>query len=58
MITHELPPRHEMMNAFLNRDAGYDGVFVTAVATTGICRVPRASHGRKTWISFPRPETR
>jgi hypothetical protein len=50
MITHELPPRHEMMNAFLNRDAGYDGVFVTAVATTGIFCRPSCT-ARK-----PRPE--
>lgn len=39
MITIELPPHDEMLNAFLQRDAGYDGVFVTAVTTTGIfCR--------------------
>ena len=50
MITHELPPRDEMMNAFLNRDAGYDGVFVTAVATTGIFCRPSCT-ARK-----PRPE--
>lgn len=38
MIT-DLPPRDEMMAAFLGRDAAYDGVFVTAVTTTGIfCR--------------------
>jgi len=50
MITHELPPRHEMMTAFLNRDASYDGVFVTAVATTGIFCRPSCT-ARK-----PRPE--
>ena len=34
-----LPPRPEMLAAFLERDASYDGVFVTAVRTTGIfCR--------------------
>jgi AraC family transcriptional regulator of adaptative response/methylated-DNA-[protein]-cysteine methyltransferase len=39
-----------MMNAFLNRDASYDGVFVTAVATTGIFCRPSCT-ARK-----PRPE--
>ncbi len=35
----ELPPHDEMMVAFLGRDSSYDGVFVTAVTTTGIfCR--------------------
>ncbi len=39
MITVELPPRDEMLAAFLGRNADYDGVFVTAVTTTGIfCR--------------------
>lgn len=34
-----LPPRAEMERAFSRRDAGYDGVFFTAVRTTGIfCR--------------------
>ncbi len=39
-ITHRpLPPRDEMLRAFLSRDECFDGVFVTAVATTGIfCR--------------------
>lgn len=37
--TGELPARETMLEAFLNRDADYEGVFVTAVATTGIfCR--------------------
>jgi AraC family transcriptional regulator of adaptative response/methylated-DNA-[protein]-cysteine methyltransferase len=50
MITHELPPHDEMMSAFLGRDSDYDGVFITAVATTGIfCRPSCAA--RK-----PRPE--
>lgn len=36
---HELPPHDEMMRAFLDRDASYDGVFFTCVRTTGIfCR--------------------
>jgi AraC family transcriptional regulator of adaptative response/methylated-DNA-[protein]-cysteine methyltransferase len=34
-----LPPEGEMWAAFSRRDADYDGIFVTAVATTGIfCR--------------------
>jgi AraC family transcriptional regulator of adaptative response/methylated-DNA-[protein]-cysteine methyltransferase len=39
MIRPSLPPRDEMMEAFLSRDASYEGVFVTAVRTTGVfCR--------------------
>lgn len=35
----DLPPEAEMWRAFTERDAGYDGVFFTAVRTTGIfCR--------------------
>lgn len=35
----ELPARETMLDAFLNRDEDYEGVFVTAVVTTGIfCR--------------------
>ena len=34
-----LPPAQEMWDAFTERDPAYDGIFVTAVATTGIfCR--------------------
>lgn len=34
-----LPPRAEMLRAFLDADADYDGVFLTGVRTTGIfCR--------------------
>lgn len=51
MITTELPSRDEMLSAFLGRDAEYDGVFVTAVTTTGIfcrpscpARKPRPEH--------------
>src|SRR6186997_552557 len=33
------PPREEMVRAFLDSDTAYDGVFFTAVKTTGIfCR--------------------
>lgn len=39
METMTLPPRSEMLEAFLERDPSYDGLFVTAVRTTGIfCR--------------------
>jgi AraC family transcriptional regulator of adaptative response/methylated-DNA-[protein]-cysteine methyltransferase len=39
METMTLPSREEMLTAVMSRDAGYDGVFVTAVRTTGIfCR--------------------
>lgn len=39
MDTTTLPRRDEMMAAFLARDPSYEGVFVTAVRTTGIfCR--------------------
>jgi AraC family transcriptional regulator, regulatory protein of adaptative response / methylated-DNA-[protein]-cysteine methyltransferase len=38
-MTQSLPPRPEMLAAFLDADPGYEGVFVTAVKTTGIfCR--------------------
>lgn len=38
-MTQSLPPRPEMLTAFLDADPGYEGVFVTAVKTTGIfCR--------------------
>ncbi|MBI3908773.1 MAG: XRE family transcriptional regulator, partial [Pseudomonas fluorescens] len=34
-----LPPRAEMVRAMLERDTSYEGVFFTAVKTTGIfCR--------------------
>ena len=39
MITRELPPTPVMLEAFLERDSSYDGVFITGVETTGIfCR--------------------
>lgn len=39
MNTHTLPPRPEMLRAFTRRDPAYEGVFLTAVRTTGIfCR--------------------
>jgi AraC family transcriptional regulator of adaptative response/methylated-DNA-[protein]-cysteine methyltransferase len=37
--TQALPPRTEMIEAFLTGDASYDGIFFTGVRTTGIfCR--------------------
>lgn len=39
MNTHTLPAQSEMISAFLSADGAYDGVFYTAVKTTGIfCR--------------------
>lgn len=50
MITHDLPPQSIMLQAFLGRDAEYDGVFVTGVSTTGIFCRPTCSAKK------PRPE--
>src|SRR5262245_33975668 len=50
MQTHTAPSRNEMLAAFLARDASYDGVFVTAVRTTGIFCRPTCPAKR------PRPE--
>ncbi len=50
MLTTSLPPHGEMLHAFLHGDSRYEGVFFTAVRTTGIfCRPVCAA--RK-----PRPE--
>ena len=39
MITNTLPPPDEMYTALVERDSSYDGIFITAVRTTGIfCR--------------------
>jgi AraC family transcriptional regulator, regulatory protein of adaptative response / methylated-DNA-[protein]-cysteine methyltransferase len=39
LFARPLPPRQEMERAFLRSDASYDGIFFTAVRTTGIfCR--------------------
>lgn len=36
---NELPPKDEMDRAMLDRDVSYDGIFITAVRTTGVfCR--------------------
>mgnify|MGYP006180294395 CR=1 FL=1 len=35
-----LPPPDEMLSAFMARDATYDGVYFTAVTTTGIFCLP------------------
>ncbi len=45
-----LPPRAEMIEAFLGRDTRYEGIFLTAVKTTGIFCRPSCS-ARK-----PKPE--
>jgi AraC family transcriptional regulator of adaptative response/methylated-DNA-[protein]-cysteine methyltransferase len=46
MITHALPPHRVMLEAFLRRDASFDGLFVTAVSTTGIFCRPTCSARR------------
>ena len=39
MIQMQLPPESEMVTAFMGRDSSYDGLFFTAVRTTGVfCR--------------------
>ena len=50
MIETTLPPVKTMMSAFLGKDASFDGVFMTAVVTTGIYCRPSCS-ARK-----PKPE--
>ena len=39
----DLPPEGEMYRAFLERDTRYDGIFFTAVRTTGIFCLPSCS---------------
>ena len=46
MITSTLPPRDEMLRAFAERDSSYEGVFVTAVKTTGVFCRPTCSARR------------
>ena len=46
MTTHTLPPPGVMLDAFLRRDATFDGLFVTAVSTTGIFCRPTCSARR------------
>ena len=50
MSTITLPHRTEMLRAFASRDASYDGVFITAVRTTGIFCRPTCTAKK------PRPE--
>ncbi len=50
MSTITLPDRTEMFTAFTSRDASYDGVFITAVKTTGIFCRPTCTAKK------PRPE--
>ncbi len=49
-VTPNLPPRAEMLHAFLAGDRSYEGIFYTAVRTTGIFCRPTCS-ARK-----PKPE--
>ncbi|MEZ6186704.1 MAG: methylated-DNA--[protein]-cysteine S-methyltransferase [Planctomycetota bacterium] len=49
-MTTTLPPRARMLRAFLDKDPGFEGVFLTAVKTTGIFCRPTCS-ARK-----PKPE--
>ena len=49
-MVNSLPPRPEMIEAFLGRDTRYEGIFLTAVKTTGIFCRPSCS-ARK-----PKPE--
>ena len=50
MIETRLPSRDQMLEALLARDASFDGVFITAVKTTGIFCRPACPARR------PRPE--
>ena len=50
LSTRPLPPEAEMRRAFFAKDSSYDGLFVTAVSTTGIFCRPSCT-ARK-----PRPE--
>ena len=43
----ELPPREEMLTAFLGRDTSYDGLICGAVATTGGFALQRCSPGHR-----------
>lgn len=54
MDAHTLPPESVMLEAFLAGDASFDGIFVTAVRTTGIfCRPSCAARKpRKENVSF------
>lgn len=46
MTTQTLPPRAVMLDAFLRRDSSFDGLFVTAVSSTGIFCRPTCSARR------------
>src|SRR4030095_1734216 len=59
LFTHTLPPHAEMARAFLASDASYDGIFVTAVRTTGIfcrtsCRAGKPVAGHIEFFATPR----
>jgi AraC family transcriptional regulator, regulatory protein of adaptative response / methylated-DNA-[protein]-cysteine methyltransferase len=56
MNDRSLPPAEEMFAAFLSRDTRYDGIFLTAVRTTGIfCRpsCPARKPARENVEFFP-----
>ena len=50
MQAQSLPPQPVMLEAFLSRDASFDGIFVTAIHTTGIFCRPTCTAKK------PRPE--
>lgn len=59
MNTPAMPPRPEMLDAFSRRDPSYDGVFVTAVRTTGIfcrptCPARKPKPGNVDFFATPR----
>ncbi len=59
METQSLPPRPEMMKAFLSGDATYDGIFFTGVRTTGIfcratCRAKKPRPDNVVFFATPR----
>jgi AraC family transcriptional regulator of adaptative response/methylated-DNA-[protein]-cysteine methyltransferase len=54
-----LPPESVMLDAFLGRDASFDGIFVTAVRTTGIfcrpsCTARKPRHENISFFGSPR----
>lgn len=59
MPTRSLPTRLEMIRAFETRDASFDGLFITAVKTTGIfcrptCSARKPNHENIEFFASPR----
>ena len=55
MTTSELPPRPQLVRAFLRRNRAFDGVFFTAVRTTRIfCRPSCAARPKPSNVEFYR----